>query len=190
MDCHNQRNTYSTDHGIRKPRSDREGNKASSVVIKRNPCSSFCIGTWNNRTALKAGKIEDIKEQMKSSYIDILGTCETRWEGNGDYITEDFRVIHSGNDKSGKNGVAIIVQGKWKNNIINTYHLNDRLLMIKIHAQPTDIYIIQVYFPTKNSQDVEIEEMYEQIEDLMKLTDDKANVIIIGDFNASANQTL
>ncbi|VVC38377.1 Hypothetical protein CINCED_3A008154 [Cinara cedri] len=47
---------------------------------------------------------------------------------------EDFSVIHSGNDKSGKNGIAIIVQGKWKSNIMNTYHLNDRLLMVKIHA--------------------------------------------------------
>ncbi|XP_050439147.1 craniofacial development protein 2-like [Adelges cooleyi] len=188
MDCHDQRNTYSTDHGIRKPRSGRGRIKASSVVIQRNPCSSFRIGTWNIRTALKPGKIEEIKDQMKHTYIDIFGICETRWGGNGDYITEDFRVIHSGNDKSGRNGVAIIVQGKWKNNIINTYHLNDRILVVKIHAQPTNIYIIQVYFPTTNSQDVEIEEMYEQIEVLMKLTDDKANVIIMGDFNASVGK--
>ncbi|VVC42423.1 Endonuclease/exonuclease/phosphatase [Cinara cedri] len=148
-------------HGIRKPRSGRGGNKASSVVIERNPHSSFRIGTWNIRTALKAGKIEEIKEQIKNNYIGILGICETRWSGKGDYITEDFRVIHSGNDKSGKNGIAIIVQGKWKSNIMNTYHLNDRLLIVKIHAQPTDIYIIQVYFPTSNCQDVEIERMYE-----------------------------
>jgi len=60
--------------------------------------------------------------------------------------------------------------------------------MIKIHAQPTDIYIIQVYFPTTNSQDVEIDETYEQIEDLIKLTIDKANVIIMGDFNASVGK--
>lgn len=69
----------------------------------------------------------------------MLGICETRWGGNGDYIKDDFRVIHSENDKSGRNGVAIIVQGKRKNNIMNTYHLNNRLLMVKIHAQPTDI---------------------------------------------------
>lgn len=67
---------------------------------------------------------------MKRTYIDIIGLCETRWSGNGDYITEDFRVTHSQNAKSGRNGVAIIVQGKWKNNIINKYHLSDRLLMV------------------------------------------------------------
>lgn len=89
---------------------------------------------------------------MKSNYIDILSICETRWSGNGDYITEDFRVNDSVNVKSGKNGVVIIIQGKWKNNIMNTYHLNDRLLMVKIHAQPTDIYIIQVYFQQQNAR--------------------------------------
>jgi len=76
---------------------------------------------------------------MKSTYIDIFGIYETRWGGNGDYITEDLRVIHSGNAKSGKNGVAIIIQGDWKNNMMNIYHLYDRLLMVKIHAQPMDI---------------------------------------------------
>lgn len=91
---------------------------------------------------------------MKRTNIDLLDICKTRWGGNGDYIADDFTVIHSGNDKGDRNGVAIIIQGKWKNNILNTYHLNDRLLMVKIHAQPTDIYIIQVHFPTTSSQDV------------------------------------
>lgn len=57
--------------------------------------------------------------------------------------------------------------------------------MVKVHTQPTDIYIIHVYFPTTNSQDVEIDEMYEQIKDFMKFTYDKANVIIMGDFISS-----
>jgi len=112
MDYHNQRNTYLTDHGIRKPRSCSVEDKASSIVIQRNPCSSFRIGSWNIRTALKPGKIEEIKEQMKRTYIDKLGICEIRWGGNGDYITEDFRIIYSGSDKSIRNGVAIIVQDK------------------------------------------------------------------------------
>lgn len=58
MNCHRQRN-ISTDHGIRKPRSSRVGNKASSVVVQRNPCSSFRIGTWYIITAPKLGRIEE-----------------------------------------------------------------------------------------------------------------------------------
>uniref|UniRef100_A0A8D8RMY9 Craniofacial development protein 2 n=1 Tax=Cacopsylla melanoneura TaxID=428564 RepID=A0A8D8RMY9_9HEMI len=179
-------NEYSiTDHGNRIPRSGRRRDKAPQVVSQRKPCSTFRIGTWNVRTLLILGKLEELKEQMKKAELDILGICETRWAGNGDFVTDDdFRMIHSGNEKSGKNGVSIILRGKWRNNVMNTYHVNDRILMIKLHADPIDIYIIMVYFPTSNSDDEEVENMYEQIEDLLNITEDKGNVFIMGDFNA------
>jgi len=65
-------------------------------------------------------------------------------KGKINYTTEDFKVIYNGNNNNGRNKVAIIVQEKWTNNILNTYHLRDRLLMVKMHEQPTDIYIIQL----------------------------------------------
>lgn len=60
--------------------------------------------------------------------------------------------------------------------------------MIKIYAEPTDIYVIQVYFPTSNSDDEEVENIYEQLEDLLKITEEKSNLFIIGDFNASVGE--
>ncbi|KAI5755057.1 hypothetical protein M8J77_013699 [Diaphorina citri] len=177
-----------TDHGVRMPRSGRMCGKAHQVVIQRNPCSTFKLGTWNVRTLLRPGKLEELKEQMKKAELDILGVCETRWAGKGDFVSEDFRVIHSGNEKSGRSGVAVILRGKWKNNVLNTYHLNDRIIMIKLHAQPTDIYIIQIYMPTSNSTDDEVENIYEQMEELLAITEEKSNVFIMGDFNGSVGE--
>jgi hypothetical protein len=93
----------------------------------------------------------------------------------------DLSVIHSGNNKRDRNGVTIIrlIKRKWKNSILNTFHVSDRLLMVIIHAQPADNYIIQVYFTTINSPGVEIENMYERIEDHINLIDEKADVIIL-----------
>lgn len=125
---------------------------------------------------------------MKRAELDILGICETRWVGNGDFTSEEFRIIHCGNEKRGKNGVALILRGKWKNNVLKTYHVNDRMMLIKIHAEPTDIYVIQVYFPISNSNDEKVENIYEQLEDLFKITEEKSNVFIIGDFNASVGE--
>lgn len=174
-----------TDHGIRKPRSGRCSNKAAQVVSMRNPCKSkFNIGTWNVRTMLKPGKLDELNTQMIKADIDILGICETRWAGNGDYIRDDLRIIHSGKEKRGSSGVAIVLKGQWKGNILNTYHLSDRIIMIKIAAQPTNLYVIQVYFPTSNSTDEEIYTIYEQLEELLSLTEEKSNVILMGDFNA------
>lgn len=67
-------------------------------------------------------KLEELVIQMKKTDLDILGICETRWEGNGDYIKDDLRIIHSGNPKGGTNGVAIVLRGRWKENVLNTYH--------------------------------------------------------------------
>ncbi|KAI5739387.1 hypothetical protein M8J77_018683 [Diaphorina citri] len=134
---------------------------------------------------LKAGKLEEVKDQMKKANLNILGICETRWAGNGDFKSDEFRVIHSGGERRGRNGVAVILRGKWKDNVLNTYHLNDRILMIKLEAKPTNIYIIQVYLPTSRSTDEEVDEIYEQIEELLQLTENNSNIFILGDFNAS-----
>lgn len=54
----------------------RRPNKVPQVVTKRNPCSM--IGTWNVRTLLKTGKLENLKIEMKRLKIDILGISEMR----------------------------------------------------------------------------------------------------------------
>jgi len=56
------------DHGHRMARPGRRSGEASQVVIERNPCDDkFNIGTWNVRTMLKPGKIEEISYQIKET---------------------------------------------------------------------------------------------------------------------------
>jgi len=69
------------------------------------------IGTWNVRTMLKTGKLENIKVEMKRLDIDILGLCETRWPDNGDFRSDDIRVIHT-NSTKGQAGVGISLNKK------------------------------------------------------------------------------
>jgi exonuclease III len=99
-------------------------------------------------------------------------------------------IIHSGGEKRGNKGVAIILRGKWKNNVLNTFHVNERIIMIKLQAQPTDMYIIQVYFLKTSCKEEEIEIMYQQLEKLLRITDNKSNVFVIGDFNASVGSQI
>jgi len=81
-------NNNLNDHGTRIPRSGRRSDKASQVASMRNPCAKFRIGTWNVKTLLKTGKVEELKQEMKRAELDILGICETRWAGNGDFTSE------------------------------------------------------------------------------------------------------
>ena len=58
--------------------------------------------------------------------------------------------------------------------------------MISVHFQgkPFNITVIQVYAPTTNAEEAEVEQFYEDLQDLLELTPKKDVVFIIGDWNA------
>ena len=58
--------------------------------------------------------------------------------------------------------------------------------MISVHFQGKsfNITVIQVYAPTSNAEEAEVECFYEDIEDLLELTSKKDVLFIIGDWNA------
>ena len=58
--------------------------------------------------------------------------------------------------------------------------------MISVHLQgkPFNITVIQVYAPTSNAEENEVEWFYEDLQDLLELTPKKDVLVIIGDWNA------
>ena len=58
--------------------------------------------------------------------------------------------------------------------------------MISVHLQgkPFNITVIQVYVPTSNAEEAEVERSYEDLQDLLELTAPKDVLFIIGDWNA------
>ena len=58
--------------------------------------------------------------------------------------------------------------------------------MISVHFQgkPFSIMVIQVYAPTSNAEDAEVEQSYEDLQDLLELTPPKRVLFIKGDWNA------
>ena len=58
--------------------------------------------------------------------------------------------------------------------------------MISVHFQgkPFNIIAMQVYAPTSNAEETEVEQFYEDLQDLLKLTPKKDALFIIGDLNA------
>ena len=58
--------------------------------------------------------------------------------------------------------------------------------MVPVHLQgkPFNITVIQVYAPTSNAEEAEVEQFYEDLQDLLELTPKKDVLVIIGDWNA------
>jgi len=143
------------------------------------------IGTWNVRTMRVKGKLENVKREMRRLRINIMGLSEVRWEGAGDFESDGVRVIYSGS-KGGQKGVAVLLDGEVGKRVIKVVQHSDRLrlILVRIKAEPVDIVILQVYMPTTDAEEDEIESMYEQMEDLVKKEKATDQVVIIGDWNA------
>ena len=61
---------------------------------------------------------------------------------------------------------------------------NDRVISIRLQGKPFNITVIQVYAPTSNAEEAEVEQFYEDLQDLLELTPQKDVLFIIGDWNA------
>ena len=66
------------------------------------------IASWNVRTLLVKGKLENVKHEIKRLKLNILGMSEVRWTGAGEFDSDGYRVIYSGRDKH-ERGVSIIL---------------------------------------------------------------------------------
>ena len=58
------------------------------------------------------------------------------------------------------------------------------MISVRFQGKPFNITVIQVYAPTSNAQEAEVEQFYEDLQDLLDLTPKKDVLFIIGDWNA------
>ena len=58
------------------------------------------------------------------------------------------------------------------------------MISIRLQGKPFNITVIQVYVPTSNAEETEVEQFYEDLQDLLELTPKKDVLFIIGDWNA------
>ena len=58
------------------------------------------------------------------------------------------------------------------------------MISVRLQGKPFNIMVIQVYAPTSNAEQTEVERFYEDLQDLLELTPKKDVLFIIGDWNA------
>ena len=58
------------------------------------------------------------------------------------------------------------------------------MISVRFQGKPFNITVIQVYAPTSNAEEAEVEQFYEDLQDLLELTPKKDVLFIIGDWNA------
>ena len=58
------------------------------------------------------------------------------------------------------------------------------MISVRLQGKPFNITVIQVYAPTSNAEETEVEWFYEDVQDVLRLTPQKDVLFIIGDWNA------
>src|SRR6266576_3359236 len=89
------------------------------------------IGTWNVRTLLQVGKLENLKREMDVNRMGIVGLSEVRWEGEGEISSGKYKLFYSG-IVQGRNGVGFIVNKRVEKSIKKVVYEGDRIIGLKI----------------------------------------------------------
>ena len=121
---------------------------------------------------------------MPSVNVNILGLSKLRWTGMGEFNSDDHYIYYCWQESLRRNVVAIIVNKRDRNAVLGCNLTNDRMISVRFQGKPFNITVIQVYAPTSNAGEAEIEHFYEDLQDLLELTPQKDVLFIIGDWNA------
>ena len=122
---------------------------------------------------MKRGKLEEVKQEMTKVNTNILGISELRWTGMGEFNSDDHYIYHCGQESLRRNGVAIIVNKRVQNAVLECSLKNDRMITVGFQGKPFNIKVIQVYAPISNAEKAEVEWFYEDLQDLLEITPKK-----------------
>ena len=124
---------------------DMTGDRSKVCCYKEQ----YCIGTWNVRS-MNQGKLEVVKEEMAKVNVDILGISELKWTGMGEFNSDDHYIYYCRQESLRRNGVAIMVNKRIQNAVLECSLKNDRMISVRFQGKPFNIMVIQVYAPTSN----------------------------------------
>ena len=88
----------------------------------------------------------------------------------GEFNLDDHYIYYCGQESLRRNGVAIIVNKRVRNAVFGCNLKNDRMISVHFQDKPFNITVIQVYAPTNNAEEAEVEWFYEDLQDLPELT--------------------
>ena len=105
--------------------------------------------------------------------VNILGISKLKWTGMGEFNSDDHYIYYCGQESLRRNGVAIRVKKRVRNAVLGHSLKNDRIIAVRFQGKPFSITVIQVYAPTSNAEEAEVEWFYEDLQDLFRTNTQK-----------------
>ena len=122
---------------------------------------------------MSQGKLEVVKQEVAKVNTEILGTSELKWTGMGEFNSDDHYIYYYRQKSLRRNGVDLTVNKRVQNAVLGCKLKNTGMILVCFQGKPFNITVIQVYAPTSNAEEAEVEPFYEDLEDLLELTPKK-----------------
>ena len=117
---------------------------------------------------MNQGILEVVKQEMARVNLDILGISEPKCTEMGELNSDDHYIYYCGQESLRRNGVVIIVNKRVWNAVLGGNLKNNRMISVRFQGKPFNITVIQVYAPTSNAEEAEVEHFYEGLQDLLE----------------------
>ena len=88
----------------------------------------------------------------------------------GDFNSDNHYIYYCGKESLRRNGVAIMVNKRATNAVLGCNLKNNKMISVCFQGKPFNITVIQVYAPTSNAEEAEVEQFYEDLQYLLELT--------------------
>ena len=122
---------------------------------------------------MNQGKLEVVKQEMARVNTDILGISELKWTGMVEFNSDTHYVYYCEQESLRRNGVALTVNKSVQNAVLGCNLKNDRMISVQFKGKPFSITVIQVYATATNAKKAEVEQFYDNLQDLLELTPKK-----------------
>ena len=100
----------------------------------------------------------------------------------GGFNSDDHYIYYCGQESLRRNRVVLIVNKRVQHAVLGCNLKNKRMILFCIQGKPFNITVIQVYAPTTNAEEAEVERFYEDLQDLLELTPKKDILSIRGNW--------
>ena len=95
----------------------------------------YFIRTWNVRSMNK-GKLGVVQQEMARVNINILGISKLKWTGVGEFKSDDHYIYYWGQESLRRNGVAVIVNKRVQNAVLDAISKNYRMISVRFQGKP------------------------------------------------------
>ena len=112
---------------------------------------------------MNQGKLKVVKQEMTRVNIDILGISELKWTGMSEFNSDDHYIYYCRQESLRRTGVAIMLNKRVWNAVLGCNLKNDKMIPLCFQGKPFNITVIQLYSPTTNAEEAEVEWFYEDL---------------------------